>query len=110
MKFYHTSDIHLGAVPDGCFPWSKARGEEIYDSFVRLVDQANLEKNAGKDGNTRAAIKAMENPYVNILGHPDDSRFPLDYEARKPRLSPGGQQLPDLPFSGKCAFPRWDSE
>lgn len=23
----------------------------------------------------------MENPYVNILGHPDDSRFPLDYEA-----------------------------
>lgn len=44
MKFYHTSDIHLGAVPDGCFPWSKARGEEIYDSFVRLVDQANLEK------------------------------------------------------------------
>ena len=44
MKFYHTSDIHLGAVPDGCFPWSKARGEEIYDSFVRLVDQAELEK------------------------------------------------------------------
>lgn len=44
MKFYHTSDIHLGAVPDGCFPWSKARGEEIYDSFVRLVDQADLEK------------------------------------------------------------------
>ena len=44
MKFYHTSDIHLGAVPDGCCPWSKARGEEIYDSFVRLVDQAGLEK------------------------------------------------------------------
>lgn len=30
--------------------------------------------------NTRAARKVMENPYVLILGHPDDGRFPLDYE------------------------------
>jgi len=30
--------------------------------------------------NTRASIKAMQNPYVKILGHPDDSRFPLDYD------------------------------
>ncbi len=30
--------------------------------------------------NTRASIKAMQNPYVKILGHPDDSRYPLDYE------------------------------
>ena len=30
--------------------------------------------------NTRAAIGAMKNPYVKILGHPDDSRYPLDYE------------------------------
>lgn len=30
--------------------------------------------------NTRAAIRAMQNPYVKILGHPDDSRYPLDYE------------------------------
>ena len=30
--------------------------------------------------NTRASVKAMENPYVKILGHPDDSRYPLDYE------------------------------
>lgn len=31
--------------------------------------------------NTRASIMAMRNPYVKILGHPDDSRYPLDYEA-----------------------------
>lgn len=31
--------------------------------------------------NTRASIKAMKNPYVTILGHPDDSRYPLDREA-----------------------------
>lgn len=30
--------------------------------------------------NTEAAINAMKNPYVNVLGHPDDSRYPLDYE------------------------------
>ena len=28
--------------------------------------------------NTKALIKAMENPYVNIIGHPDDSRYPVD--------------------------------
>ncbi|MDO4344554.1 MAG: phosphatase [Eubacteriales bacterium] len=30
--------------------------------------------------NTNACIKAMENPYINIIGHPDDGRFPLDYK------------------------------
>lgn len=30
--------------------------------------------------NTDAAILAMKNPYVKILGHPDDSRFPLEHE------------------------------
>ncbi len=30
--------------------------------------------------NTHAACKVMENPYVFILGHPDDGRFPMDYE------------------------------
>ncbi|MCR5792071.1 MAG: phosphatase [Lachnospiraceae bacterium] len=32
--------------------------------------------------NTDAFVNAMENPYVNIIGHPDDCRYPLDY----PRL------------------------
>lgn len=30
--------------------------------------------------NTRASIRAMHNPYVKILGHPDDARYPLDYD------------------------------
>ncbi len=30
--------------------------------------------------NTRASIMAMKNPYVKIIGHPDDARFPLDYD------------------------------
>lgn len=30
--------------------------------------------------NTRAYLKAMENPYINIIGHPDDGYIPVDYE------------------------------
>ena len=30
--------------------------------------------------NTDALIGAMENPYVKIIGHPDDDRYPLEYE------------------------------
>ena len=30
--------------------------------------------------NTAAYINAMKNPHVNIIGHPDDPRFPVDYE------------------------------
>ena len=34
-----------------------------------------------KEENTAALIGAMENPYVQIIGHPDNSRIPLDYES-----------------------------
>jgi putative hydrolase len=34
-----------------------------------------------REFNTQASINAMKNPYVNILGHPDDSRYPVDYRA-----------------------------
>ena len=30
--------------------------------------------------NTKACVGAMENPLVDILGHPGDPRYPLDYE------------------------------
>lgn len=32
-----------------------------------------------EEENTRAYIQAMENPFVNIIGHCDDTRFPVDY-------------------------------
>lgn len=31
--------------------------------------------------NTAAYLNAMKNPYVNIIGHPDDGRYEVDYEA-----------------------------
>lgn len=33
-----------------------------------------------KEENTQALIKAMKDPDVTIIGHPDDGRYPLDYE------------------------------
>lgn len=38
-------------------------------------------KSGSREQNTEALIHAMKNPYVNMIGHPDDARFPLDYEA-----------------------------
>lgn len=34
-----------------------------------------------REFNTQACINAMKNPQVDILGHPDDARYPLDYPA-----------------------------
>ncbi len=34
-----------------------------------------------KEENTEALLNVMKNPYVNIIGHPDDIRYPLDYTA-----------------------------
>ncbi len=31
--------------------------------------------------NTNAIINAIKNPYIHIIGHPDDDRYPVDYEA-----------------------------
>lgn len=34
-----------------------------------------------REENTAAYLNAMKNPYVNIIGHPDDGRYKIDYEA-----------------------------
>ena len=30
--------------------------------------------------NTKAYVNAMKNPLINIIGHPDDRRYPVDYK------------------------------
>ena len=34
-----------------------------------------------KEENTEAYLNVMKNPYVNIIGHPDDGRYQVDYRA-----------------------------
>ena len=33
-----------------------------------------------REENTRAVLGAIRNPMIDIIGHPDDGRFPFDYE------------------------------
>ncbi|MBY0757735.1 MULTISPECIES: phosphatase [Sellimonas] len=33
-----------------------------------------------REENTNAYLNAMKNPYIHIIGHPDDGRIPVDYE------------------------------
>ncbi len=35
---------------------------------------------AGIEKNTKSVLGAIKNPYINIIGHPDDDRYPLDYK------------------------------
>lgn len=34
-----------------------------------------------REENTRAYLRVMENPYVQMIGHPEDGNIPVDYEA-----------------------------
>lgn len=52
---------------------------ERMDYCIASMHTLVLPPGSVKD-NTRAAVHAMENPLVKILGHPDDSRYPMDYE------------------------------
>lgn len=59
---------------------------DITDMDPGMLDVliASLHKPCFRPGNaeenTKALIQAMKNRYVNIIGHPDDGRIPLDHE------------------------------
>lgn len=59
---------------------------DLTESTLRNLDVviASLHLPCIKPGsieeNTKAIIAAMKNPYVNIIGHPDDGRYPVDME------------------------------
>lgn len=59
---------------------------DMSDSFLAKMDYviASLHIPCIKSGtameNTDALIGAMKNPYVKMIGHPDDDRYPLEYE------------------------------
>lgn len=64
-----------------------------------------------KAENTRTLLAAMENPYIQVIGHPDDGRYAIDYEAmvkgakecgvlielNNSSLVPGGSRVDSVP-------------
>lgn len=60
---------------------------DMDENLLREMDVviASVHNNIGYtsgtvEENTRAVIGAIKNPLINIIGHPDDSRVPLNYE------------------------------
>ncbi len=59
---------------------------DIADEFLKNLDYTIVSlhtpciESLGIELNTKACVNAMKHQYTTILGHPDDSRFPIDYE------------------------------
>lgn len=43
IRFIHLADVHLGAAPDRGCPWSRAREEEIWETFRRVIASISRE-------------------------------------------------------------------
>ena len=50
------------------------------DVCVASIHPPCFQENRSRDEVTRAYLNICENPFVTIIGHPDDGRFPVDYE------------------------------
>jgi len=91
---YHFDNLKI--IPDSMFGVEILKGMEAnildYDGTLDAVDTVtgHLEvliasfhtpclAPGTREENTRAMINAMKNPFVNILGHPDDGRIEVDY-------------------------------
>ena len=64
---------------DGTIDLSEALLKEM-DLVIASLHLPCFAKGATKEIYTEAYLKVMKNPYVNIIGHPDDGRIPVDYE------------------------------
>jgi putative hydrolase len=88
---------NLKVIPDSLYAVEILKGMEAnivdYDGKLDIIDMDPAEldiiiashhlpclRSSTREDNTRALIGAMANKYVNIIGHPDDGRVPLDYD------------------------------
>lgn len=54
---------------------------EKLDIIMVCMHTQCMPKGGSREQNTNALIAAMDNPYIDIIGHPDDGQYPLDYPA-----------------------------
>ncbi|HEX9123938.1 MAG TPA: DNA polymerase/3'-5' exonuclease PolX [Actinomycetota bacterium] len=64
MTLLHGSELNID--PDGGVDWP----EEFLSGFDVLVASVHSHFNQSKDDMTRRIVRAMENPYVHVIGHP----------------------------------------
>ncbi|MBS6765237.1 MAG: phosphatase [Clostridium sp.] len=66
--------------PDGTVDLPESICRDL-DIVIASIHPPCYGKGRSIEENTRAYIEVMKKPYINIIGHPDDGRFPVDYEA-----------------------------
>ena len=65
---------------DGNLDKLDPRALPVLDYLIASLHTICIEPST-KEDNTKAILNAMEQEKVKIIGHPDDARYPLDYEA-----------------------------
>lgn len=60
---------------------------DLEDELLECLDYAIISlhpqtmKSGSEEENTFAYVNAMKHPHVKIVGHPEDTKYPVDYEA-----------------------------
>jgi DNA polymerase (family 10) len=78
MTLLHGTELNID--PDGEVDW----GPGFLEGFDVTVASVHTEFNQSKDAMTRRIVRACENPYVNIIGHPTarliGRRAPIEFD------------------------------
>ncbi|MGH2661761.1 MAG: DNA polymerase/3'-5' exonuclease PolX [Actinomycetota bacterium] len=78
LVLLHGTELNI--QPDGSVDWD----DEFLAGFDVCVASVHSHFNMGKDDMTKRIVRAMENPYVNIIGHPTarmiGRRPPIEYD------------------------------
>ena len=78
MTLLHGSELNID--PDGGVDWDA----EFLDGFDVCVASVHSHFNQTREEMTRRIVRAMENPHVNVIGHPTarmiGHRPPIDYD------------------------------
>jgi DNA polymerase (family 10) len=78
MTLLHGTELNID--PEGNVDW----GPEFLDGFEVRVASVHSMFGQSKDEMTRRIVRAMENPYVNVIGHPTtrkiNQRQPVEFD------------------------------
>jgi DNA polymerase (family X) len=78
LVLLHGTELNI--QPDGSVDWD----EEFLSGFDMCVASVHSHFNQSKDEMTRRIVRAMEHPFVNIIGHPTarqiNRRPPIEYD------------------------------
>jgi DNA polymerase (family 10) len=78
MVLLHGSELNIDA--EGNVDW----GPEFLEGFDVLVASVHTEFNQSKEEMTRRIVRAIENPFVNIIGHPTTRKIgqrpPIEFD------------------------------